>query len=65
MCKAIDMKIIFCSNANETHYHKKSFAFSLVLKVRIFETRKWTVVVPPSRVCLACSHVTSQRTRQS
>ena len=69
MCKAIDMKIMFYSHANETHYRKKSFALSLVLKVRNFETRKWTVVVPPSSspslVCLACSHVTSQPTRQS
>ena len=34
MRKAIDMKIIFYSHANETHYRKKSFALSLVLKVR-------------------------------
>ena len=34
MWKAIDMKIIFYSHANETHYRKKSFALSLVLKVR-------------------------------
>ena len=34
MWKAIDMKITFYSHANETHYRKKSFALSLVLKVR-------------------------------
>ena len=34
MWKAIDMKIIFYSHAKETHYRKKSFALSLVLKVR-------------------------------
>ena len=34
MWKTIDMKIIFYSHANETHYRKKSFALSLVLKVR-------------------------------
>ena len=26
--------------ANKTYYHKKGFAFGLVLKVRIFGTRK-------------------------
>ena len=63
MCKAIDMQIIFSSHVNETHYHNKSFAPSLVLKLRIFETRKWLVAVPPSsspsRLCLACLHVTN------
>ena len=33
-CEAIDMKITFY--VNETHYHKKGFALSLVLKVRVF-----------------------------
>ena len=36
-CKAIDIKMIFYSHANETHYHKKGFALSLVFKARIFE----------------------------
>ena len=40
-CKAIDMKTIFYSHAGKTHFHKKSFALSLVLKVREFGTRKW------------------------
>ena len=31
-CEAIDMKIIFYSHANKTRFHKKSFAFCLVLK---------------------------------
>ena len=34
MWKAIDMEIIFYSHANETHFRKKRFALSLVLKVR-------------------------------
>ena len=34
--EAIDMKI-FHSHANETH------ALSLVLKVRVFETQKWSI----------------------
>ena len=35
------MKTIFYSHAGKTHFHKKSFALSLVLKVREFGTRKW------------------------
>ena len=33
---------VYYSHANETHFHKKGFALhSLVLKVRVFGTRKW------------------------
>ena len=39
-CEAIDMEMIFYSHTNKTHFHKKGFALSLVLKVRIFGTRK-------------------------
>ena len=35
------MKMIFYSYADETHCDKKGFALSLVLKVRVFGTRKW------------------------
>ena len=42
-CKTFDMKTIFYSYANKSHFHKKGFALSLVLKVRAFETRKWPV----------------------
>ena len=35
----------FSSDVNETHYHKKGFALSLVLKVRVSGTRKWPI--PP------------------
>ena len=37
------MKLSFCSHANETHLHKKDFALSLVLKVRVFGTQKWAI----------------------
>ena len=37
------MKIIFHSHANKTHLYKKGFALSLVLKVRVFATRKWNI----------------------
>ena len=29
--------------ANNSHYHKKSYALGLILKVRVFGTRKWPV----------------------
>ena len=29
------------SHANKTHYHKRNFALSPVLKMRVFGTRKW------------------------
>ena len=38
------MKMIFNTHANKTHFHKKGFAFRLVLKVRVFGTRKWPVL---------------------
>ena len=37
--------MIFYSHANKTHFHKKSYALGLTLKVRVFETRKWPVVL--------------------
>ena len=40
-CKAIDMKMNFYSHVNKTHFHKKGFALSLVLKVRVLGTWKW------------------------
>ena len=37
------MEIIFHSHANKTHFHKKGCAPSLILKVRVFGTRKWSI----------------------
>ena len=42
---AFDMEIIFHSHANNTHFHKKGCAPSLILKVRVFGTRKWPIHV--------------------
>ena len=42
-CSAFDMEIIFHSHANKTHFHKKGCAPSLILKVRVFRTRKWPI----------------------
>ena len=36
-CEAIEIKIIFYSHANKTRFHKKSFAFCLVLKWEFLE----------------------------
>ena len=38
-----DMKMIFHSQANKTHFHKKGCALGLILKVRVFGTRKWPI----------------------
>ena len=40
------MEIIFHSHANETRFHEKGCAPSLILKVRVFGTRKWPIQVP-------------------
>ena len=37
------MEIIFNYDANKTHFHNKGFALSLVLKVKLFGTRKWPI----------------------
>ena len=39
-CEAIDMKMMSYSHANKTHFHKKGFTLGLVVKVRVFGTRK-------------------------
>ena len=36
-CEAVDMKMILFCHANETHYHRKDSAPSLVLKERVLE----------------------------
>ena len=37
------MEITFHSHANKTHFHKKGCALGLILKVRVFGTRKWPI----------------------
>ena len=44
-CSAFDMEIIFHSHANKTRFHKKGCAPSLILKVRVFGTRKWPIIL--------------------
>ena len=43
-CSAFDMEMIFHFHANKTHFHKKGCALGLILKVRVFGTRKWPFV---------------------
>ena len=43
-CSAFDKEIIFHSHANKTHFHKKGCAPRLILKVRVFGTRKWPIL---------------------
>ena len=42
----------FYYHANKTHFHKKGFTLGLVLGVRVFETRKWPIVVWTKKVCV-------------
>ena len=43
--------IILYSHANETHFRKKGFALSLVLKVRVFGTRQMAYWHPSNSFC--------------
>ena len=43
-CSAFDMEIVFHSHANKTYFHKKGCAPSLILKVRVFGTRMWSIM---------------------
>ena len=42
-CKTFLVKMIFYYLANKAHFHKKGFALSLVSRVRVFGTRKWSI----------------------
>ena len=50
-CSAFDMEMIFHSHANKTHFHKKGCVPSLILKVKVFGTQKWPIVlwIPQTR----------------
>ena len=43
MLGPFDMEMIFHSHANKTHFYKKGCALGLILKVRVFGTRKWPI----------------------
>ena len=50
------------SHANKTHRHKKGFALMLVLKVRIFGTRKWAIYYCSVLRCKEPSKINYERT---
>ena len=56
-CSTFDMKMIFYSHANKTHFHKKGCALGLILKVGDFGTRKW----PISSKCILKKFYSSQQ----
>ena len=41
-CAAFDMEMIFHPHANKTQFHK-GCALGLILKLRVFGTRKWPI----------------------
>ena len=41
---AFDIEMTLHSHSNKTHFHKKGCALGLILKVRVFGTRKWPIV---------------------
>ena len=43
-CSAFYMEMIFHSHANKTNFHKKGCALGLILRARVFETRKYFYV---------------------
>ena len=55
MLAAFDMEMIFHSHANETHFHKEDCALGLILKVRVFGTRKWPIIDSNKKSCCKCT----------
>ena len=45
-CETFVVEMCFNYDANKTHFHNKGFALSLVLKVKLFGTRKWPIHFP-------------------
>ena len=41
------MEMIFHSHANKTHFPKDACTLGLILKVRVFGTRKWPIAFLP------------------
>ena len=44
-CEIFVVEMSFNYDANKAYFHNKGFALSLVLKVKLFGTRKWPIVV--------------------
>ena len=54
-CSAFDMEITFHSRANKTHFYKKGFALGLILKVRVFGSRKYGSLFTSNKLSLLWS----------
>ena len=52
-CSVFDLQMIFHSHANKTHFHKKGCTLGLILKVRVFGTRKWPIVMTTNMAALS------------
>ena len=44
-CSTFDEEMIFHSHVNKIHIHKKCCTLGLILKVRVFGTRKWPILL--------------------
>ena len=42
-CSAFDIEMNFHPRSNNSHFHKKGCPLGLILKVRVFGTRKWPI----------------------
>ena len=50
------MGVIFPSQANKTHFHKKGGALGLISKVRVFGTRKGPICFPSLFTVKDCAY---------
>ena len=53
-CPAFDMEMFFHSHGSKTRFHKKGCALGLILKVRLFRTRKLLDEVEQNIVICQC-----------
>ena len=44
-CSAFNMEMIFHSHANKSYFPKKGSALGLILKARVFGTRRWPILL--------------------
>ena len=44
-CSAFAVEMIFHSHASKTHFHRKGCVLTLILKVRVFGIRKWSILL--------------------
>ena len=64
-CETFVVEMSFNYDANKTHFHNKGFALSLVLKVKLFGTRKWPNSNCHRQTSFQCSHAKHVTSRNS